>query len=266
MNDALNIKYFGWSCFSISSSPGELLFDPVYRRYCGAKWANLEDFKAAKLILLTHGHQEHYFDTGPVARNSAAAVVAPKEICKHLNYFYRVKKGQCFPIEHLKPIEIFNLKITSVPWRHRVRNLVKNVLRPQIIEGIKWTWNSLIKCPFYAPYTGYHIEFPNGLRILNYGEGFNNDMILDDVVDLGKRFQTDILLAGYQLNFEEYVAKGAAALAPKTVILYHPHEYLFKQLGIQTSSPEVFSKAIKKYLPDVKTIIAQPSASFSFKG
>jgi len=30
--------------------------------------------------------------------------------------------------------------------------------------------------PFYSPYTGFHVELPDGLTVLNYNEGFNTKM------------------------------------------------------------------------------------------
>ena len=56
---------------------------------------------------------------------------------------------------------------------------------------------------------------PDGTTITNYCEGLNDNMVVEEVRELGRTFQTEILLTGYQLNFEKYVGLGVAALAPK---------------------------------------------------
>jgi L-ascorbate metabolism protein UlaG (beta-lactamase superfamily) len=39
MTDKPRLLYFGWSCFSVETSQGVLLFDPFFRPECGAEWS-----------------------------------------------------------------------------------------------------------------------------------------------------------------------------------------------------------------------------------
>ena len=39
---------------------------------------------------------------------------------------------------------------------------------------LSWAWSSATRAPFYAPYTGFHVELPAGLTVMNYNEGFNS--------------------------------------------------------------------------------------------
>ena len=45
------IRYFGWSALSIETADGALFFDPFFRRYCGAEWFHLADFKSRQVHL-----------------------------------------------------------------------------------------------------------------------------------------------------------------------------------------------------------------------
>jgi len=112
--------------------------------------------------------------------------------------------------------------------------------------------------PAWADFTGFHVELEDGRKVLNYNEGFNSNMLIDEVRVLGERFKTDILLAGMQLKFEEYVADGAAAFNPKTVILFHPHIEFFKRIGIESSSPETFAENVKRRLPASNVVTIAP--------
>jgi hypothetical protein len=64
-----------------------------------------------------------------------------------------------------------------------------------------------------------------------------------------------------QLNFEEYLGNGAAALAPETVILFHPHEKLFEKFKLKSSSPQAFFESVKSKLSKAQIIIAKPMDS-----
>lgn len=261
MVDTPIIKYFGWSSFTIQTDQGKLVFDPLFRQYCDAKFAELEDFSDADVICLTHGHQEHYFDVPAVAKASKAMIVAPHAICNHLRRFNGVDAGQMKPCENFQPMEVKGFRITPFPWRHRDISPLRAIFRPKIHEGIKWAWNALIKSPAYAPFTGYHIVLPDGRKILNYCEGFNYNLDKGEISDIASRLETDILLGGTQLHFTEHVAEGVAAVSPDTAVLFHPHEKLFEQIGVETSPFNAFADAIRARKPDVTVLDAQPGWS-----
>jgi len=105
---------------------------------------------------------------------------------------------------------------------------------------------------------GLHAELPDGRTLLTYNEGFNSNLRIEEIRKLAATFKTDILLAGMQLNFEEYVAAGAELLAPKTVVLFHPHKEFFRQLGKVSSSPEVFAETVKKRVNGVQVVSIDP--------
>ncbi len=257
-----HIKYFGWSCFEISFANKKLFFDPMSRKYCDVQWSKLEDFSEADIILVTHGHQEHYQDVPDIAKYSGATVVSSPAVCNHLKWFYGVSKNQLVPIEPFQIKEIEGYKIGAFNWRHRDINPLKAVFRPKIWDGIKWAWNGLLKCPFSAPFTGFHIQMPDGLTILNYNEGFTYNMEHKEVEEVAARYKADILLAGAQMNFEDYVAAGCKIFNSKTIVLYHPHKALFDQINVSSSTSDTFISAVNSALPDSKVIYANPGWTY----
>jgi len=261
MSERILLRYFGWSSFAIESEAGILLFDPLYRSLYGANWSCLEDYQHAQVICVTHGHFDHYVDVPNILKQSDATVVTSKEVCKHLSSRYRIKNEQLVPINPFQEIFVAPFKITAFEWRHRNVNFLR-LLRADPVTSLQFLWLNFVKAPFNTPFFGYYIEGPNNLRLMNYGEGFSNAMNLEEVRELGNHFQPDILLVGIQLNFEDQVAQGVAALAPKTVILFHPHTPLFNKVGLRSSPVHRFMESIKQASSGVEILLTLPQSVF----
>jgi len=257
MSERTLIRYFGWSSFVIESEAGIVLFDPLYRSLYGANWSCLEDYQNAQVICVTHGHFDHYVDVPNILKQSDMTVVTSKEVCKHISSRYHIKNEHLVPVNPFQEIIVAPFKITAFEWRHRDVNFLK-LLQSDPITSLQFIWLNFFKAPLNTPFFGFFIVGPNNLRLMNYCEGFNNTMKLKEVQELGERFKPDILLAGVQLNFEDYVAQGVAALAPKTVILYHPHTPLFEKVGLESSPVHRFVESIKQASSTVEILLARP--------
>jgi len=259
------IEYFGWSSFRVQSETGTLLFDPFFRPMHGAQWAKLKDFKESDVICITHGHYEHYLDTPALVNSTGSMVVSSREVCNHLASKYKVPKQKLLPIEPFQTIDVCEFRITAFEWVHRDISFW-NFFKGDILTAFQFAWYSLFRSPFNAPKLGYYVEGPGGLRLMNYGEGFSNLMVTKHIFELAERFKPNIVLAGMQLNFEEPLAEGVAALAPDTVVLFHPHEKLFEKFKIKSSPPDIFVKNVKLKLPEAEVVIAKPPYTLVTEG
>ncbi|HEC62635.1 MAG TPA: MBL fold metallo-hydrolase [bacterium] len=278
------LKYFGWSSFAIESPSGNLLFDPLCRPMYGARWSDIHDFSKAKVICVTHGHFDHYVDVPPVLKETEAVVVASQEICSHLNSRYKVKKERLFPIKPFQEVCISGYKITAFEWQHREFNFSKMIradlaasfrfiyrhlfkasceqLRENLFSSFNFAWLNLLQAPFHAPYFGFYVEGPDNIRLMNYCEGFSAKMKIEETRELGRRFRPEIVLAGMQLDFEKELSEGVAALSPKTVVLFPPHEAIFEKVGLKSSPPQKFVEEVKRKSPEADIIVAKPQCSF----
>jgi L-ascorbate metabolism protein UlaG (beta-lactamase superfamily) len=268
MSKNASIRYYGWSALSIDTEQGSLFFDPFYREYCGAHWFDAEDFDKASIVCVTHGHEEHFLDVPKIAERTGATVVGPKAVTRFLKRRSGLPEDTLIAIDFETTKELPGFKISAFGWQHRDINLVK-ALTKAVFHGnttqLSWAWSSATNAPFYAPYTGYHVELPDGTKVLNYNEGFNTKMTDREITALGERFQTDVLLAGMQLDFVEDVARGAAALKPKIVLLYPPHDKFHDMMGVSSRPWEEFAAAVRKRLPDSLVIIAEPGTAIDAK-
>jgi L-ascorbate metabolism protein UlaG (beta-lactamase superfamily) len=255
------ITYYGWSALSIDTDEGSLFFDPFFRKYCNAKWFDQQDFAQAKYICVTHGHEEHFLDVPVLAKQYGATVLGPDSLVKFLAKRNKIPDSQLISINSGETHTVPGFTVSAFDWKHRDINLAK-ALTKAIFRGnttqLAWAWSSATSAPFYAPYTGYHVELPNGMTVLNYNEGFNSKMTDGEIAALGKRFRTDVLLAGMQLDFVEDVVRGAKALAPKIVVLYPPHEAFHAMMGVTSRPWSEFHAAVAKALPQATVVLANP--------
>lgn len=263
MSSSARLKYFGWSAITITTGKGALAFDPFYRPYCGAEWFHLKDFSDVQYICVTHGHEEHFLDVPEVAKFTGAKVIAPPSACKFLSRRHQLGASQLVAVEPrtFDACSVPGFRITAFPWKHRDLNLVKALTKAVFQANttqLTWAWSSATNAPFYAPYTGYHLQLDDGLRILNYNEGFNTKMTDNEIQALGRKFETDILLAGMQLNFIDDVVRGVAGLNPKVVILYPPHDKFHEMMGAKSAPWTEFERAIQQRFPGIVTYIAEP--------
>jgi len=253
------IKYFGWSSFMIESPRGHLLFDPFFRRMYGAHYSDPKDFEGTKVLCITHGHFDHYIDSVKILKASDAVAVSSPAVCNHLHSRYGIARERLFPLQPFQETVQGDFRITAFEWRHRVIHFFP-IIKADWIRGLQFAWINLLQVPFKAPYYGFSVQLPNGTRILNYCEGFSNSMKLEEVRELGRRLKPDILLAGMQLNFDDFVAQGVSALSPKIVVLFHPHEAFFEKVGLKSKPPQAFIDRIRQEAPQVEIILAQVQA------
>ena len=257
------IRYFGWSALSIETPDGALFFDPFFRRYCGAQWFDLEDFRHARYICVTHGHEEHFLDVPAIAQATGATVVGSPSVCSFLKWRRGIPAERLRVIDprHFGTLSLPGFELTAFRWKHRDINLPRALSRA-LFHGnatqLSWAWSSATRAPFYAPYTGYHVELPDGLTVMNYNEGFNTKMTDAEITDLGRRLRTDVLLAGIQLNFVADVVRGIEALRPKVVVLYPPHDKFHEMMGVSSKPWADFAAAASAALPSAKVLIADP--------
>ena len=256
------IRYLGWSAFEIETQGGSLYFDPAFTNLYGTQWAQKEDYSRAKVICVTHGHSDHYNDVSTIAKSTGSKVVSSYEVCKHLQNKRKIDPKQLLHIMPSQTIRCDGFNITAFEWRHREINFLR-LLKADFLISARFAFMNLFQVPFNAPYFGYFIETPGGFKIMNYCEGFSNAMKIEEVQDLGRRYKIDVLLAGAQLNFEHYVSTGVEALAPKTVVLFHPHKAMFDRIGLKSSDVSLFKNGISSKLPRVKIVAPDPMGYIS---
>jgi len=260
----VTVRYFGWSAISIETPDGTLLFDPFFRKYCGAKWFSLPDFQHANFILATHGHEEHFLDIPDVAKSAGAVVIGPPAVKRFLMSRRKLSPQQLLEISPWETVELTGFKITAFNWKHRDINLWKALTKAVFFFNttqLKWAFSSAVSAPFYAPFTGYHVRLPNGLTIMNYNEGFNTKMTDEEIETLAAKLPTSVLLAGMQVDFTKDVARGVRTLKPDITVLYPAHDKFHEMMGVKSHPWTDFASAARAAHPSGQVIVAEPGTA-----
>jgi hypothetical protein len=261
VNSQATVRYFGWSALCVGTPTHTLFFDPFYRSYCGADWFSIDDFAEADYIAVTHGHEEHFLDVPPLAKRTGATVIGSTSATRFLRWRRGLPAKQLLTLDPPHSADLPGFKIETFGWKHRDVKLVAAVSRA-LFRGnttqLAWAWSSATRAPFYAPYRGYVLTLPGGLTIMNYNEGFNTKMTDREIADLARRFRVDVLLGGMQLDFVEDVRRGVAALQPKMVLLYPPHEKFHAMMGATSRPWAEFVAAAQAAAPRAKVVALAP--------
>ena len=259
------IKYFGWSSFGVESSQGTLYFDPFFRRVFGVSYSSITDYLDAKVICVTHGHADHTVDVPAILRKTDAVAISCPDVTNYYKTKNNVSDNQLITLNNFDKITSSGFQVTAFEWGHKegkLSTLFKLlILNGAFFKGFGYVWMNFRETPFNATPIGFHVVTPEGIGILNYGEGFNDDIDFRQLEKNVKNFDTDILLASASLNWEEYVARGAAIISPKTVILFPPHDVPDRQLKLPTSPAEIFIEKVKEAVPNAEVIYATPGFS-----
>jgi hypothetical protein len=255
------VRYYGWSALSVVTPTHTLLFDPFYRSYCGADWFGADDFDGADYIAVTHGHEEHFLDVPVLAKRTGATVIGSGAVTSFLRLRRRLPAKQLLTLDRGGSVSVPGFNVDAFGWKHRDIKLVRAIARA-VFHGnttqLAWAWSSATRAPFYAPYTGFVLTLPSGLTVMNYNEGFNSKMTDREIVELGQRFRVDVLLAGMQLDFVADVRRGVAALEPKMVLLYPPHEKFHAMMGASSRPWGEFTAAAQEAAPNAKVVALAP--------
>jgi hypothetical protein len=260
------ITYFGWSSFVIESSGVKLAFDPLYRELYEGSWSSLDDYRELDVVCITHGHYDHYIDVPLILQNSHAMAVSSEQVCSHLERKYGIPSNRLRSVRPGELIRIKGFEICPFSWGHREisykRFFKEGLLRAQILPTLQFAWLNFMGSPFTAPFYGYVIQHHSGLKVMNYCEGFNDTMDLDGIHSLREKYCPDVVLAGAQLNFQEYLTSGIKALLPKKAILFHPHQPMFSKLGLVSTPTQAFADRLNELGLPMEVIVAEPRKAY----
>jgi len=107
----MKVTYFGHGCFSITIGDSAILIDPFITPNDLAKDVDIKSIET-DYILLTHGHEDHVYDTESIAKRTGAEVIANFEV---INWFAKkgVENGFAMNIGGIKRTSDFAIKMVS---------------------------------------------------------------------------------------------------------------------------------------------------------
>ncbi|MDI9499138.1 MAG: MBL fold metallo-hydrolase [Bacillota bacterium] len=258
----LRIRYFGWSTVLVEGDGLRLVFDPFWNSLYDTRWATVEDFTGVEAIVLSHGHNEHFIDTPKLFDHTGADVYGPAELMPWLAEMEGLPVAKLHGLAAGDRVRLGGAELQSFAWSHREVSRSR-YLSGDAVFGMRFAAASALLAPPVSSYLGYVLRLANGLCIVNLAEGMNpglSDGQLAALVGLG--YGADVLLAGAQLSFTAACARVVAALRPRQLLLYHPHQVLFERLGLASAPPGDFLTAAREAWPEIEAGYLEPGDSF----
>jgi len=232
INKGVSITFLGHACFKLVSPKGtQIMVDPWIIDNPQAP-DGAADTGKIDLILVSHGHWDHFGDTIDLAKKSEATVISMPEISQYL-----IQKGlseeKAVGMNKGGSMMVGEIRITMV---HAIHS-------SSFVEGDKIV--------YAGEPAGFVIRFENGFTTYYAGDtGVFGDMKI--ISDLYEPALAIIPIGSHYVMGPEEAAYACELLKPKYVIPMH-----FGTFPIFTGTPEKFQELMKK-LPEVEVLVMNP--------
>lgn len=178
----VRIQWFGQSAFKMTTVAGKVIVvDPWFTAnpQTPAAYKKLEALGKVDLILVTHGHGDHYLDAPALAKMNDAPVWAPAGLAQSMQTLGVLPVAQANRLNKGGVIQPFpGVKVTMTHAEHSSELLWRNPA-----TGKDETHVGGEPC-------GYVIEFENGFRLWHLGD----TGLFGDMKFLAERYKPELLL------------------------------------------------------------------------
>lgn len=228
------IKWLGHSAFHITTDEYlKILIDPFISNNPVAP-LKVEEL-VADLILVTHGHQDHFGDTMEIADRTGAVIVTNHEISTFIS-----KQGfECIGMNIGGNVNFQDIKVTMVTANHSSDM--------DFLEEIDAGGNP----------SGFIIELENGRKIYHSGDtGVFGDMktVIKDI------YQPDIALIPIGDRFTMGPMEAATAadwINPEIVIPMH-----YNTFPLIEQNPLEFAERVESKNTEIKVVLLEPGEDY----
>src|SRR5256712_6608581 len=231
----MELVYHGWSCFTLATARGRLVFDPNWTNPFGRPHTGPASFADADLCLVTHGHFDHIQDVPALMKTSRVTLVGSPEVCRFLRETHGIPADRMREIEMDQALEWNGLAVTTFEWEHRIVDAAKMfAARPEakaMLSGLYFA------NPYDARRMGFTIGLEDGRRLTYYCEGFNDQTRFDRIRSVAERDRPDVVVAGAPLHYPRPGAAAAAVPPPPPPLVFPPPTHHFYFLRPASRSP-----------------------------
>ena len=227
------INYLGHATFRlVTPGGGQILIDPFLADNPLTP-DELREVGDVDTILVTHGHFDHFADVIPIARETAATVVANFEIFSYL-------QGQgvenAMPIQKGGTVEVGGVKVTATNAFHS--SSIQTEDGGSIYAGEPM---------------GFVVEFESGFRLYHAGD----TAVFGDMRLIGELYHPDLALLpiGNQVVMSPFEAAHAARLLGVSHVV--PSHY--GTFPFRPGTPSDFQHHVGEIAPGVTVHVMNPS-------
>ncbi|MCI5866576.1 MAG: metal-dependent hydrolase [Methanosphaera sp.] len=232
----MDIKYYGHSAFQITTQEGlKILIDPFISG--NEKCLTPVELINPDVILITHGHSDHFGDAMEIANNSSALIIGTHEIANFIQ-----KQG----------LEAIGMNIGGTVSINDLVNI--SMVDAKHTSSLDFTENAEVG----GSAIGYIITLENGKKIYFAGDtGLFGDM----KTVIGDIYKPDIALLPIGDRFTmgpEDAAIAAKWLNVRIVIPMH-----YNTFDAIAQDPELFADMVSEKAAGTYTVILDPGETYS---
>jgi len=230
----MNITWYGHSAFLITTNENlRILIDPFISN--NPKSPVTVEELYADVILVTHGHADHFGDTMELTNRTGALVV-----CNHELSIYLSKQG----------FETLGMNIGGTVKVQEIKITMVNSLHSSDMDFMDEVYAG-------GSAAGFILELENGRKIYHAGDtGIFSDM--RNVINHIYRPEIAMLPIGDRYTMGPYEAAIAAEwIDPEIIIPMHYNTY-----PVIEQNPLEYSDMVRKSNRDVEVVILEPGESY----
>ncbi|MEW6279437.1 MAG: MBL fold metallo-hydrolase, partial [Candidatus Eremiobacterota bacterium] len=214
-------------------------FDPHFTSFDGETYSTLEDYLGLDLILVTHGHFEHWADVPAIASASQVRVATSAELGATM-VDGGLDRARLIVLEEGQPVRFGDVEVTPHIWVHRTmmdRWPLLLASRPDAPDKMRGP----IRQSTEAPLLGFRLEIPQVGPLTWVGEAFHNQTRPELVAHLRSQGDPGPTFVSLEPELEDFAAQAVGWFRPGAVVAFSAHTPLWDYFGLPRVCPERFA-------------------------
>lgn len=257
----LEIIYRGYSFLEYRIDSRRLFVDPAFSVYDRGDWVRRWEPEPCDCVFVTHRHFDHFLDALDVLEQFDAQLVAAPFICDHVRRRIGLPRSRSIALRAGEHATHPSFRVTAVDADHRgFRGLWQELMRrpSEMLAMIR----THLGTPVSEAMQSFLFRF-GSLHVQHHGEGFNDITDFAELEQLTRQeARPDIVVCAAELTFAEDVAEAIEILAPSTVLLYAPHDDIWRRFQIRSWPLSRFTAEIKKARPETVVVEMTPDTRY----
>lgn len=257
----LEIVYRGYSFFEYRIGSQRLFVDPAFSAYDRGDWVRRWKPEPCDCVFVTHRHFDHFLDSLDVLEESDAQLIAAPFICDYVRRRIDLPRDRTVELRDGEHAKHPSWRVMAVDADHRgFRGLWAQLMRyPSEALAIVRTQ---LGTPASEAMQSFLFRF-GALSVQHHGEGLNDATDFAQLEQLVREeARPDIVVCAGELTFAEDVAEAIEILEPRVVLLYAPHDDIWRRFHIRSWPLSRFTAEIKKVRPETVVVEMTPDTRY----
>jgi len=229
----VDLWWLGASCFRLRTADGvEVIVDPYldFRASFNPPPLRSGEVSRADIVLVTHGHFDHFMDARRILESTGAFLVASREVAEFAVEKWGLPRERAVAIGYDEEVELKGIRIYATRGRHASsletlrwwlgRPDLQVSGREEVIRLFKevLVYDEVIDFGFTVPagpLQGYVLTTRQGLRVWFVSE----TLPIPEVADYSRRFRPNLAIVSAVVGREDSTLEIMGSLEPCHVVL-----------------------------------------------